>query len=294
MDFYQIKYFLAIVDAGNFSRAAERVHVTQPTLSSGIKKLEDELGVLLFERTNRQVKLTEAGKQFIKRARVIFSEMEKAKEELKIDQGQATIRIGIFKTIPIEPIISLTNEFCRRHPTTIIELVEDTDEEVRARLRMDQIDFAVTTLRVEDKTGNSLLIFEEALFLALKQNHPLARRRTVSLREVDQQPFIERINCELWGELQDEFKRCRIQPQSVYRAETDSSVLSLIASGLGLSIMPVRDNRYGIEFVPIEDLAIKRKIGIMWQDITRSMPLQQFCRFVKKVNHKDTKDTKKR
>src|SRR5262249_40616800 len=279
MDIYQIRYFLAVVDAGNFSRAAERVHVTQPTLSTGIKKLEDELGVTLFERTNREVKLTAAGEQFIKRARTIYREMEHAKDEMKASRTAAVLRIGLLKTMPMEPIAKLIHDFREIHPEVIIELVDDTDEDLRAQLRLDRIDLAITALRPDDKESVSQVILEEALYLAVNQAHPLARKRAVTLNDLHEQPFIERINCEVWVGVHDAIERCRIQPKSVYRAENDQSVITLIAAGLGVSIMPIRSNTQGVKFVPIENLTLKRRIGLLCQDLSRSLSLEHFCRF---------------
>ena len=279
MDLYQIRYFLAIVDAGNFSRAAERVYVTQPTLSTGIKKLEDELGVTLFERTNREVKLTAAGEQFVTRARTIYREMEHAKNEMKAARTPAVLRIGLLKTLPMEPIAKLIHDFREIHPEVIIELVDDTDENLRAQLRLGRIDLAITALRADDTAGVSRVIMEEAIYLAVNQAHPLALKRAVTLNEVHEQSFIERINCEVWGEVRDAFERCHIKPRSVYRAENDQSVITLIAAGLGVSIMPIRSNTQGVTFIPIEDLTLKRRIGLVWQDLSRSLSLEHFCRF---------------
>src|SRR5262245_36828228 len=266
MDIYQIRYFLAIVDTGNFSRAAERVHVTQPTLSAGIKKLEDELGVALFERTNREVKLTAAGEQFVNRARTISREMEQAKDEMKAVRTQAVLRIGALKTLPMESLVGLISAFRQSHPEVLIELTDGSDEEVRARLRRDQIDLAFTVLQASDKASATQMFLEEALYLAVNDDHPLALKETVCLQELDGQPFIERINCDVWADLHEEFRRCRLRPRVVHRAENDQSVIALIALGQGVSIMPVRPNAHGVGFIPIENLLLRRKIGLVWQE----------------------------
>ena len=281
MDLYQIRYFLAVVDAGNFSRAAERVHVTQPTLSAGIKKLEDELGVALFERSNREVKLTTAGEQFISRARAISREMEQAKDELKAVRTQAVLRIGALKTLPMDSLAELVRSFRQSRPDVVIELADGADDELRARLRLDQIDLAVTVLRANDKATSSQVFIEEALFLAVNEGHPLAQKNTVRLQDLDGQPFIERINCEIWAEVQDEFKRCHVQPRVAYRAEKDQSVITLIGAGLGASIMPVRQNAHGVRFIPIENFALRRRIGLVWQENSQSKLVEQFSRFAR-------------
>jgi DNA-binding transcriptional LysR family regulator len=276
MDIYQIRYFLAVVDAGNFSRAAERVHVTQPTLSTGIKKLEDELGVTLFERNNREVKLTAAGEQFVSRARTISREMEQAKDEMKAARAQAVLRVGALKTLPMDSVAGLVSAFRQAYPEALIELTDGADDEIRARLRLDQIDLAITVLRQEDKPNTSRVFMEEALHLAVRGDHPLARKRAVRLQEFDGQPFIERINCEIWAEVHEEFRRRRVRPQIAYRAENDQSVITLIAAGLGASIMPVRPNAHGVKFVPIEDFSLKRKIGLLWQESSPSKWVELF------------------
>jgi DNA-binding transcriptional LysR family regulator len=284
MDIYQIRYFLAVVDAGNFSRAAERVHVTQPTLSTGVKKLEDELGVALFERDNRVVKLTAAGEQFLQRARTIYREMERAKDEMKAARAPAVLRIGLLNTMPMEPVVNLIHDFRKLHPEVFIELLDGADEDLRARLRLDRIDLAITALRSDDKASVSQVIIEEALYMAVNRAHPLARKRSISLNEAHERPFIERINCDVWAALRDEFERHGVQPRSVCRTENDQSTLSMIAAGLGISIMPIRPNTQGVAFIPIENLTLKRKIGLLWQDPARSLSLERFCLYAEQCN----------
>ncbi|HMV48506.1 MAG TPA: LysR family transcriptional regulator [Blastocatellia bacterium] len=281
MDIYQIKYFLAVVDAGNFSRAAERVHVTQPTLSTGIKKLEEELGVALFERNNREVKLTAAGGQFVNRARVIYREMEQAKSEMTIARTQAVLRLGVLKTLPMESVAGLARAFRESHPEVLLELSDGADDDLRARLRTGQIDLALTVLRAEENSNASLALTEETLFLAAGDQHPLAQKASVRLEDVDGQPFIERLNCEIWPGLLVEFQRHGVRPRIVYRAENDQSVMSLIAVEQGLSVMPARPNPHGVRFVPIEDLALKRRVGLVWQEASLSKLAASFQNFVR-------------
>src|SRR5262249_38479199 len=145
--------------------------------------------------------------------------------------------------------------------------------------RLDRIDLAVTALRADDKASVSQALIEEALYLAVNHAHPLARKRAVSLDEVHEPPFIERVNCDVWAGLRDEFERRGVQPRSVSRVENDQSVITLIAAGLGISIMPIRSNTQGVVFIPIENLTLKRRIGLLWQDLSRSPSLEQFCRF---------------
>src|SRR5690606_38223508 len=147
IDRYLLRYFLAVVDHGNFSKAAAACHVSQPTLSVGIAKMEQELGRPLFNRTNRRVELTEAGVRLMTHARRIEAEFAQAEREIQNVPNLAVLRIGILATIPwtwVEALLTSLGESRAGHQ---IELVEGRERELNDRLARGRIDVALNILR---------------------------------------------------------------------------------------------------------------------------------------------------
>lgn len=283
MDLYQIKYFLAVVEAGGFTKAAERLFVSQPSLSVGIKKLEQELGVTLFERGGRRAILTNAGKHFLEKAKAILNEYESALSELKSFQNQETLKIGVLRTIRIDGLSKLIATFRENYPTVALELCDGNLEELRNWLEQGEIDLAVTVLSSQESSKTSVPLFQQRRLLAVPKVHPLAQKETVSLSELDGIPYIERINCEMWGESRKLFESEGIQPHVVYRADHEEWVISLVTAGLGVTIMPEWQGLSEVAFIPISNLNLDRTVGLVWRVKQDSEVVSVFRAFA--MNH---------
>lgn len=280
MNLHQIKYFLAVVDSGSFSKAATRVYVTQPTLSAGIKTLEEEIGVSLFLRDNRRVALTEAGKTFLPHARTAYQELEIGRNKLTTIQENTTLRLGMLNTVPVAPVARLIRDYRELHPTVVVELYEDYDATLRRQLTAGEIDALITTLCARDKSKATLPLFEEQVMLAVWKGHPLASGKRARLADLHAQPFIERVDCELWTDVQSALARQQIVPHVVYRTVTDEVVMELVAGGLGMSILPHRQQAHeNVVFLPIEDFPHSRRIGLKWRARDRSQQVEQLRLF---------------
>lgn len=279
MDIYQIKYFLAIAEMGGFTKAAEHLFVSQPSLSAGIKKLEQELGVTLFERGGRRAILTPAGKHFLEKAKTILNEYQSAIYELKGFHTKKTLKLGALRTIRIAELSGLIGSFRAKYPDMSIELCDGNIEELRKWLEQGEIDLAVTVLGscVDSKT--SLALFQQRRLLAVAKTHPLAQRETVSLAELDGLPYIERINCEMWGESQNLFQSQGIALHTVYRADHEEWVISLVAAGLGVAIMPEWQGIPEITYIPITNLNLVRTVGLIWRMRQESEVVRVFRTF---------------
>lgn len=258
MDLQQIKYFLAVVDFGTFLAASEQAHVSQPTLSAGIRKLEDSLNVKLFNRGSRAATLTSAGELFLAHARQSYNQLMSVKSKLSAEQDK--INIGVLNTIPMDHVAEAIRTYRLTYPYVFIELVVANNKELTSMLQSQKLDLIFTTSHQTSKKFT--VLFEEHLSIATSAQHPLATHNEVELKQLNKQPFIERINCESWDDVHGFFQKHNIQPYSVCRAENDESILSLVASNLGVSIMPVRDTPYDVRFIQIKDLNIARPIGI--------------------------------
>ena len=270
MDLQQIKYFLAIVDFGTFVAAAEQSHVSQPTLSAGIRKLEDSLNVKLFNRGSRLASLTTAGEEFLNYARPAYNQLMSAKS--KLSEEQEKIYIGVLNTIPMDHIAEIIRLYRVSRPHVFVELTVSHHEELAQGLRTQKLDIVFTTKDLS--TDNFTLLFNENLTLAVCRQHPFTTQKEIKLSQLTGQAFIERIKCEAWDDVHNIFTKLGVKPHSVCRAENDDSVLSLVAANLGVSIMPIRNTPYDVNFIPIKDLQVTRKIGISYSSKTPSSNIQ--------------------
>lgn len=292
MDLYQIRYFLTIAETGNFSRAAERLYLSQPSLSAGIKKLEQELGVSLFERGGRRTVLTAAGRSFMKKASVIMEQYQAALNELKRFNDETTLRVGVLSTMRVTVLADLVSRFQYYYPHVTIELHDGTLKTLQNDLEQGDVDVILTVLslrgvthpmaQADSQTSNT--VFRQPLLLAVPLKHPFAQRTSVRLAELDGQPFIDRISCEFFPQECQLLDAANIHPKVVYRASHEEWVISLIQAGLGLCIMPYWHEIPGIKYLPVSDLDFERTIGLKWRQHQRSDLVEQFCDFAASYN----------
>ncbi len=264
MNLEQIQYFLAIVETGSFTQAAEKLWLSQPSLSSAIKKLERELGVTLFERGGRRTKLTLAGEVFLEKAQQILQDYEQALHQLRDFHKQPTLRLGILSTLSIASVSGLIRCFRQQHPDIIIEIRNSHVNDLNNWLAEKEIDLAVTVIDETDNPQTSLKLFDQRLLLAVPNNHPFAQRNRLDLSELNNQPYIQRINCEFWRSDPQIYESAGVYPNIIYRADCEEWVISLIQSGLGISVMPEWQNLSGIVYVNVEGVNLKRKVGLKW------------------------------
>ena len=182
MELHQLRYFCAIVDSGSFSRAARQSHVSQPSLSQQIRKLEDELGARLFDRLGRSVRLTEIGQTFLPRARAVLRELEAARGDLAQQENsmRGTIAVGVIPTVAPDPLPPHLTKFSRKFPEAKISIVEEITPILLERLRAASIDLALLALPIRGHEFETFPILTEPLFAALPQKHSLARRRSLA------------------------------------------------------------------------------------------------------------------
>jgi len=287
MDFYQVRYFLAIAETGSFTKAAERLFVSQPSLSAGIKKLEQELDVILFERGGRRAILTSAGKLFQEKAKILLDSYQSTIRDLRELKNQPILRLGALRSIHIVSLANLIKTFRKQYPTVLIELVDGSLTELRDQLEQGEIDLTITVLDGHEDSKSSQTLFQQRRALAVSADHPLANRETVQLAELNGQPYIERMHCELWGETRLVFELSHTQPRVVYRADHEEWVISLVAAGLGLAIMPEWQNPPGVVYIPISDLPLQRRVGLIWRNGYESEVIDQFRAYAS--NHNWTK-----
>lgn len=241
MELHQLRYFCAIVDYGSFSRAARLSHVSQPSLSQQIRKLEDELGARLFDRLGRSVRLTEIGQTFLPRARAVLRELEAARGDLahQKDSVGGTITLGVIPTVAPYFLPPHLTAFSRKFPQAQISVVEEITPVLFERLRAATIDLAVLALPIRGHEFESFPILTEPLYAAIPRNHRLARLPVLSLKDLRAEPFLLLRDGHCFREnALAACDRARLHPQIVFESGQFSSLLSMVASGMGVSIVP--------------------------------------------------------
>jgi LysR family transcriptional regulator, hydrogen peroxide-inducible genes activator len=266
MELHQLRYFCAIVDAGSFSGAARQTHVSQPSLSQQIRKLEDELGARLFDRLGRSVRLTEIGQTFLPRARAVLREVEAARGDLahQKDSMGGTIAVGVIPTVAPYFLPSHLTNFSRKFPDARISIVEEITPVLLERLRAATIDLALLALPIRGHEFEAFPILTEPLFAALPKNHHLARLQTLSLKDLRAEPFLLLRDGHCFREnALAACDRARLHPQIVFESGQFSSLLSMVATGMGVSIVPEMaiDKKSSCAYVRLADDHATRTIG---------------------------------
>lgn len=235
---YQLRYFLAVVDHGNFSRAAAHCNVAQPTLSVGIAKLERALGGALFLRSGHRVELTQAGSRLLTHARRIEGEFNLAQQVLAgAAQGPLT-RMGVIRSLPGGTIAAIARAARGIDPQARLELVEGTERELLGHVSRGRIDCALTLVgRGSDRFMEEPLR-EEGYALAVPLDHPAAGQASVAAETLNEDVMIVRRHCEALSDTSRFFTERGVRPHFAYRSVNDERVMQMVAAGVGLTLMP--------------------------------------------------------
>ena len=266
IDRHHIRYFLAVLDRGNFSKAAEACNVSQPTLSVGISKLEQAIGRPLFLRTNKRTELTAAGAELTAYARRIESAFTQAERTIAATEIVDTLRLGVLTTIPVEWIERFLLEYRAGGGVDRIELSEGRERELTDRLERGRIDVALTIARDDRLRGANDVIFVEGYALAMSAHHPLARRDTLRAEELVNEPMIVRRHCELLPETSRYFTARGVRPFFSAKTANDARALAYVQAGLGVTVMPDCFVQPGIVRPLLEDFPFTRTIGLQYGD----------------------------
>lgn len=280
MDLRQLRYLVALAEEGSFTRAAESEHIAQPAVSQQIRRLEDEVGVALVERTTRRVSLTEAGELLVVRARRIMGEIEAAEIELQALRGMYTghVTIGAMHTMgPVDVSLALAL-FAERHPNVQLTVREHSSEEMASMLRADELDLAFlsVTERVESHGLGLHQLVSEELVVLLPLEHRLARRKHVRMAELADEPFISfREGARLRELLMAAGRSANFEPRVTLESNESQRVRRLVSRGLGVAILPRSDAEDPGAEVAVAELiepSLSRDITLAWREGRRLTP----------------------
>ena len=271
MEMHQLRYVVAVSRAGNFSRAAEQCHVSQPSLSQQILKLEAELGERLFDRTKREARLTPHGEAFLPRAVRILEEVDAAKREACEAHGllRGRLIIGVLPTIAPYLLPQLLADFAQKFPGVEVVVHEDTTARLLKLAGAYEIDVALASRPIQDQRMEVKELFTEELRVALPPGHRLTRKRSLRLADIEKEPFIVMKEGHCLGDQVLNFcERRDLKPTINFRSAQLETIQALVRSGVGISLVPAmaaRSERKDLpEYRSLPAPKPERKIVAVW------------------------------
>lgn len=271
MEIFQLRYFLAVAEHLSFTRAAKALRLSQPPLSQQIKRLEDELGGALFQRSSRMVRLTDLGEAFLPRARSILLQTEDAAREVRARTGlgKGLLRVGASGALAYHLLPLLIVEYRALYPNIDLHIVEHRTPHLLDAAERHEIDVALIRLP-HDRTKLSITVLrDEALVAALPRLHPLASEPTVALEQLADEPFILISNRgEPFHNLVLQLcARQSFQPNIICSGTEYATACRLVGLGVGVSILAEMGCKLHVEpspaFVRIDDEDAVSPIGLL-------------------------------
>ncbi|WP_442683528.1 LysR substrate-binding domain-containing protein [Stenotrophomonas sp. JC08] len=275
MNLRDLKYLVALAEHKHFGRAAAACFVSQPTLSTQIRKLEEELGVPLVERAPRKVMLTPAGREAAARARRIVAEAEQLKEAARRsrDPEAGTVRLGIFPTLGPYLLPHVIPQIRERFPQLELLLVEEKSDVLLTQLRHGQLDAALLALPVNDDQLHCEFLFEEPFVLAAPEGHPLTAHRSLSLDDLSEQRLLllQDGHC-LRDQALDVCHLAGALEKSEFQATSLETLRQMVAANVGVTLLPMLAVKPpvarspNIRLIPFEGKPLpNRRIAMVWR-----------------------------
>jgi len=274
MNLRDLRYLVALAEALHFGKAAEACHVSQPTLSTQIKKLEEELGVALVERAPRHVMLTAAGRDIAVRARRVLAEVDQMRETARrtSDPEAGSVRLGLFPTLGPYLLPHVVPRIRARFPRLELLLVEEKTEAILHRLRDGKLDAAILALPLHEDWLETEFLFEEPFLLAVPEGHPLATHRNLQLSDLGDQHLLllEEGHC-----LRDQaLEVCHLAgagEKEGFRATSLETLRQMVAAGVGVTLLPMLAVKppvspsENIRLLAFKDPPPARRMAMVWR-----------------------------
>jgi DNA-binding transcriptional LysR family regulator len=287
MELRHLRYFVAVAEERNFTRAAKQLGIKQPPLSLQIRKLEKEVGTPLFVRHTRGVELTDAGKLMFEDARVILKQVEQANIGVRRRARGETghLNIGSSGGTYFHPLVpKIIREYRTHYPNVVLLPQASNTPLLIAQLRAGKIDIAFVRTPIAESEGLTLeLLVDEPTVMAVPTGHPLSRSTSVSLRAFAKETIIlqhpRELNPENYDSIISAFKSAGFSPKSSLEAPQIVSVIPMVAAGLGVSIVPQSMSHIltdAVVYLPIEGNTPRALLELAYRQHDRSRAVQNF------------------
>jgi len=293
MELRHFRYLIAVAEELSFARAAERLNISQPPLSQQIRAIEEELGVQLFERTTRQVRLTEAGIRLVEGARKVLAEVEKAARAAS-DPVNSEDRLSIGMVFENTILVESLRLFGKQYPNIHIELDRLTPPEQMELLRQGRLQLGLTFVGgAKDPTLAYETLDWEHWVVGVTLEHHFTNLRTVPLRALASEPLIMFSGAK--SELVPAFRKAGLSPHVVHEVNSVYSALALVMAGLGIGLFSNSTGdieRKGIVFREIAGNLPKLEYGAAYRREAQTYPLRVFLDIVRQIAKKKRPSTR--
>jgi DNA-binding transcriptional LysR family regulator len=274
MELRDLRYFVAVAQHRNFSRAAEQLAVSQPALSEQVRKLEDELGAPLFVRTSRGVTLTDAGEAFLPRARDVLAQADAAADSVRmVTSGVAgTLTLGFIDSAALAILPPLIRRFTDRYPNVKLRLRELGTRQQLEAAASGEIDVGIVRGPVWSEELNGRRIATESLLVALPAHHALAANTPIRLADLRDEGFVTYPAERQAGLYEEMLRLCHaagFEPRIVQEANEISTICAIVAAGLGVAIVPSSATTIalsGVVYCPLGDAGAELERWAVWRD----------------------------
>src|SRR5438445_5469813 len=273
MEIRQIEYVVGVVEQGGFTRAAEALHVTQPALSEGIRRLEAELGLELFHRVGRRALLSSAGEAFLEPARQVLRDLRVLRTSVEAVGGltAGTLDVVALPTLAVDPLATLVGSFRHAHPDVVVRVDQPEDAAaVATRVRSGRSEIGLTELPVAEPGLASRQLTEQELIVVLPPGSPLARRRRLTTADLASVPLVTSPpGTSTRGLIDAAFAAIDDAPLIVVETDQREAIVPLVVAGAGASVLPRAQAEaaalFGATTVPLSPRLV-RSIGLIWRD----------------------------
>jgi DNA-binding transcriptional LysR family regulator len=284
MELRQLEYFVAVAEEANFTRAAERVHISQSGISAQVRRLEQQLGAELIDRSARTATLTPAGFAALEHARAVIAAASAVQQA--VDEVTGLLRgrlvVAMVTACTVRPLFDALSSFHAAHPGVELSLLEDASDRLIERVRSGEADLALTGVAAMPAELDGFPVISERLVAAVPADHPLGRRKRVTLAEIAAHPVI----CMPKGTgIRTVFDRgCAAggaRPDITLQASAPSAVADLAARGLGVAILTASMvDGHALRRLVITDLDTRALLAVVWRatDAAALRELVRHCR----------------
>jgi DNA-binding transcriptional LysR family regulator len=263
----QVRYFVAMCETLNFTRAAEKCNVTQPALTRGIQALEAELGGFLFRRERGATHLTDLGRLIRPLLEAIHQQSERAKSAARgfLRLEDAPLKLGVLCTVGPLRFLTFVNHFHREHPGIELTIVEGTLTRLREELLSGVLDVALMAQpKPFDSSFEVRPLYHESFVVAFPPGHPFEQTQAVRIRDVRGESYLSRINCEYQDYFDYLCSECEIDVNETHRSEREDWIQAMVIAGLGICFMPEYSVRLpGLSIRKLIDPNVERVVNLV-------------------------------
>lgn len=278
MNLRDLEYLVAVSELKHFGRAADKCFVSQPALSMQLKKLEETLGVELFERSNKKVMVTKVGQEIADRAAKILRDANEIKDLAKTyhDPFAGDLRMGAFPTLAPYLLPQIVPDIVSEYPNLKLLLIEEKTDALVKMLREGEIDVALLALPIDVDSLDSIELFQDDFLLALPPSHHLAKRKYITHQDLQSESLLllEEGHC-LREQALDVCSLIGTSESQDFRATSLETLRQMVASGVGITLIPesAKKENDGIVYLPFKSQPLSRRIALVFRKTSPKLKL---------------------